>query len=72
MGWEGATTATGLGLFSLDWFQEIYLPESDIRAVLGWGNGTIVVSFRGTVSLKNVLTDIQVRGSVWEWWWEWR
>lgn len=32
------------------------------QAVLGWGGrGTVVVSFRGTASMQNVMTDIKVR-----------
>lgn len=33
----------------------------DTMALLGWGPGRIVIVFRGTNSLKNVVADLQVR-----------
>lgn len=32
---------------------------TDTRAFLAWGPGTLVVSFRGTATRKNIITDIK-------------
>ncbi|KAL6784855.1 hypothetical protein ACKKBF_B03500 [Auxenochlorella protothecoides x Auxenochlorella symbiontica] len=33
---------------------------TDTRAFLAWGPGTLVVSFRGTATRKNIITDIKI------------
>ena len=51
---------TALSLYSLtdsDLFWEL---QRDTRCLLGWNNSTIVVAFRGTASMTNALSDIQV------------
>lgn len=51
---------TALSLYSLtdsDLFWEL---QQDTRCLLGWNNNTIVVAFRGTASMTNALSDIQV------------
>ena len=35
---------------------------ADTVCLLGWGEATIVVAFRGTASMANALADIKVRG----------
>jgi len=34
-------------------------PTTDTWAVIGWGAGKVVLSFRGTVSNKNLMTDLK-------------
>lgn len=35
----------------------------DTKALMAWNDDTVVLSFRGTASFKNVLADIKVRRS---------
>lgn len=40
---------------------ELLVEEStDTRAFLAWGPGILVVAFRGTVTRKNIMTDLKV------------
>ena len=36
-------------------------PHRDTKALLAWNGETVVLSFRGTASLQNACSDIQVR-----------
>ena len=36
--------------------------KRDTRCLMGWGNSTIVLAFRGTASVTNALSDLQVSG----------
>ena len=38
---------------------------SPLQALVAWGRDTIVVAFRGTASLENVLHDLQVLTRLW-------
>ena len=52
---------TALGLYGLtdsDLFWEL---QRDTRCMVGWNASKIVVAFRGTASMTNALSDIQVR-----------
>lgn len=51
-----------LALFGLTGFAALRVQQTDTRAVVGWKDGTIVCSFRGTQTLTNVLSDIKA------WW----
>jgi hypothetical protein len=51
---------TGLSLWDLQHYEVIEEPLKDTRALLAWNNQTIVLSFRGTYSMANILTDRQV------------
>jgi hypothetical protein len=51
-----------LGLFSLEKLEAFYEPRLDTRCIVGWGGGTVVVSFRGTASKANAVTDAKVGG----------
>ncbi|GAB4816055.1 hypothetical protein N2152v2_003101 [Parachlorella kessleri] len=68
------TMETALELYNLQHFELLWQKEPcDTKCLLAWGDGTIVVGFRGTASLANVLADIKVwravhppkRGSYW-------
>ncbi|GAB4816056.1 hypothetical protein N2152v2_003102 [Parachlorella kessleri] len=67
---------TALELYSLQHFELLWQKEpTDTKCLLAWGDGTVVVGFRGTASLANVLADIKVwravhppkRGNYWLW-----
>ena len=45
------------GLTGSELFCEL---KRDTRCLMGWGNGTIVLAFRGTASVTNALSDLQV------------
>ena len=52
------TITVALSLFGMANHDVIDEPKSDTRALMCWGNGNLVLSFRGTSSLENALTDI--------------
>ena len=52
---------TALSLYSLTDSDLVWELQRDTRCLLGWNNSTIVVAFRGTASMTNALSDIQVR-----------
>ena len=35
--------------------------KHDTKAILGWSTDTVVIAFRGTASISNVLADLQAR-----------
>jgi hypothetical protein len=44
------------------WHQRVS-PDSDVcflQVLIGWSERTIVISFRGTASLRNAIADLQV------------
>ena len=47
-----------LGLSQVQLFWERSL---DTKVLVGWSGDTIVISFRGTASLRNALADLQAR-----------
>lgn len=52
---------TALGLFGLKHFDVVWEKRTNAKAVIGWDEGnTVVIAFRGTVNMANVLSDIQV------------
>lgn len=48
-----------LEVFGMDEFEHFYEAKTDTYAIMGWGNKTLVISFRGTASNANVLTDLK-------------
>lgn len=59
----GSTTLnleTALSLYGLTESQSFWEVQQDTRCLMGWGGNTVVVSFRGTASMKNALADLQV------------
>lgn len=54
------STDLALSLYpALESWELLEEEKSDTRALLAWGRGTIVLSFRGTATRKNVVTDIK-------------
>ena len=51
---------TALGLYGLTDSELFWELQRDTRCLLGWNNSKIVVAFRGTASVTNALSDIQV------------
>ena len=45
------------GLTDSELFCEL---KRDTRCLMGWSNSTIVLAFRGTASMTNALSDVQV------------
>ncbi|KAL0042227.1 hypothetical protein WJX77_006708 [Trebouxia sp. C0004] len=50
---------TALSLYKLTRSQSFWETKQDTRCLVGWGNTTVVVAFRGTASMKNALADLQ-------------
>jgi hypothetical protein len=47
-------------LLGLDKFELIWERAEDTKVLLAWGRSRLVIAFRGTASLRNVLADLQV------------
>ena len=62
-------TGYALSLYPTLEEHELLVEEStDTRAFLAWGPGMLVVAFRGTVTRKNIVTDLEVRVCELGWW----
>eukprot|EP00890_Picochlorum_soloecismus_P000351 jgi/Picsp_1/1316/NSC_04797-R1_alpha beta-hydrolase len=49
-----------LDLYRLDHFDVVSSKNLDSKAIVGWKNDCIVISFRGTSSMVNVMSDVRV------------
>ena len=47
-------------LYGLTSFELLWERERDAKALMAWSDDTVVLAFRGTASLRNVIADIQV------------
>lgn len=54
------TLETAMSLYKLTESLSFWEIEQDTRCLIGSGNNTVVVAFRGTASMKNALADLQV------------
>ena len=53
---------TALGLWGLTHHELLWERKlTDTKCLVAWGDGTVVVGFRGTASMANVLSDIKAR-----------
>jgi hypothetical protein len=67
------TPATSLPLYDLQHHEILWQREVDAKCVVSWNDHTVVLAFRGTASLSNVVADLKVwravhppkRGSYW-------
>ena len=48
-------------LYGLSSFELLWERIRDTKALMAWNDDTIVLAFRGTASLRNVIADIQAR-----------
>ena len=51
---------TALKLYGLERMEVLWERRHDTMALIAWGRNRVVVVFRGTNSLKNVLADLEV------------
>ena len=51
---------TALKLYGLERMEVLWERRHDTMALIAWGHNRVVVVFRGTNSLKNVLADLEV------------
>ena len=54
------TLDTALALYNMSNSKPFYEHAQGTCCLVGWGNNTVVVAFRGTASGKNVVADLQV------------
>lgn len=54
------TLGTAMSLYELTDTELFWDMQSDTRCLMGWNNDQIVLAFRGTASLRNVWSDLQV------------
>ena len=50
-----------MALYDLEHIEVLWERRHDTMALLGWGPNKIVIVFRGTSTLRNVLADMQAR-----------
>lgn len=55
------TLANALKVYGLTKHELFWETKLDTRCLIGWNGCTMVIAFRGTASMKNAMTDIQVR-----------
>ncbi|EIE18442.1 hypothetical protein COCSUDRAFT_68209 [Coccomyxa subellipsoidea C-169] len=53
------TPQAGMGMFGLQQVQLFWERSLDTKVLIGWSERTIVISFRGTASLRNAIADLQ-------------
>ncbi len=51
-------------LYGLTSFELLWERERDTKALMAWNEDTLVLAFRGTASLRNVIADIQARSAI--------
>lgn len=49
-----------LGLFNLQEYRLVFEASTDSKAMVAWNKDTILISFRGTASLKAAKLDLEV------------
>ena len=55
------TLKTALDLYSLNQYNVLWEPERDDKCILAWSKDNLILcAFKGTSSLQNVFTDLQV------------
>ena len=54
------TLEAAMGLYGLQEFELLWERASDTKALMAWNQDTLVLAFRGTASMANVLSDLQV------------
>ena len=59
------TPEQGMGMLGLEQVQLFWERSLDTKVLIGWSADTIVISVRGTASLRNAIADIQVRWAPW-------
>ena len=52
--------AFAMGMYDLTDSELFCEVKRDTRCLMGWNNSTIVLAFRGTASMTNALSDLQV------------
>lgn len=57
---EDMSLDTALRLYDLERMEVLWERRHDSMALIAWGANRIVVVFRGTNSLKNILADLEV------------
>lgn len=51
---------TAMKLYDLEHYELLWEQAEDTKCLVGWSRTRVVVAFRGTASLSNVLADLQV------------
>lgn len=54
------TPEKALTLFDLENFDVVWEHKTNAKAVIGWKDDTIVIAFRGTATVANVVADLQL------------
>lgn len=55
---RGVTLEGGMRLYGLQHFELMHERVLDTKALMAWSDNTVVLSFRGTASFKNVMAGV--------------
>ena len=56
----GPTVPEALAMYALTEYEVLYEPKTDTKAILAWGNNIILLAFKGSSSVENAITNINV------------
>lgn len=52
---------TAMALYGLNHCELVWEKATDTKMLLAWSSHTLIIAFRGTASMKNVMADLRVR-----------
>ena len=55
---------TALGLFHLEHLRLVRSRTANVKCLVAWSNETLLVAFRGTANLTNMLADVKVTSNM--------
>lgn len=50
-----------MGMYGLKHFEMFWEKAHDTKLLMAWSNSRMLLAFRGTASMSNALSDVQVR-----------
>lgn len=57
---KGLSLEVAMGMYGLEHFEMFWEKAHDTKLLLAWSDSRMVLAFRGTASMSNALSDVQV------------
>ena len=57
---RGLSLETAMGLYGMEHSELFWEKARDTKLLMAWNDSRIVIAFRGTASMSNALSDVQV------------
>ena len=57
---ERLSKELAMEMFGLDNLQLVRCEEANVKCLVAWGSGSLLLAFRGTANFTNALADIKV------------